>query len=682
MTRTPVAPSTTIDLVELLAAAHTLHEAGRTAEAERAYRSVLKREPSSVPALHGLACVLALQNRYAEAVPTFRRAVASLPDNAQVHVDLAQALRGVGLNEEAAVHFDRAAALQPTDRHLDLLARLQRATLFDEQGNDDRALAEFEDAVKHHPQSADAWAGLGMVQLNVVGAAEAEASFRRTLQLDPERPDVIERFGQVLQDLRQYEDAALVFERLMSRWPDRPLVPGRLMHCKMLMADWTSLRILQRRIESGLAAGQMTTEPFGLQGYCASPELLLAGAKLNAAARFPDRSAILPIARIGRGEKLRVGYVAGEFRNQATSVLLTEVLEMHDKTRFDIVAFDNGWDDKSALRRRIEAAVPIVPIRKIDNLAAARLVREHRIDILVNLNGYFGLTRTPLFSLRPAAIQVNYLGFPGTIGAPYIDYIVADATVIPDDLHHCYTEKVVTLPDSYQPNDSQRQVAPGVTRADAGLPEGAFVFCCMNNVYKIMPAMFDVWMRLLQRVPGSVLMLLSDVPEAHLNLRQEAQARGVDPERLLFGKPWANERHLARLRLCDLFLDTSPYNAHTTGSDALLAGLPVLTCMGRSFPSRVGASLLRAVGLPELVTESFEVYEAMALKLATEPGTLAAVRKRLGEQLPACALYDTLRYTRHLEAAYEQMGARARAGLAPAAFAVAREPITPPQPSA
>ena len=653
-----------------LANAQQLHLANRPDEAERAYRTLLQRQPHDAVARHGLASLLAGQQRYQDALPLFRQAVLALPGQPQLHVDLAQALRGVGLNDEAATHFDHAAALNPQDPQMQLLSRLQRATLYDEKGDDDRALAAFEDAVKHHPGSADAWAGLGMVQLHVVGAAAAEASFRRALQLDPERPDVIEKYGQVLQDLRQFEDAALVFERLMQRWPGRPMVPGRLMHCKMLTADWTALGLLQARIESELAAGRMASEPFGLQGYCASPELLMVGAQLNAAARFPDRSAALPMAKIGRGEKLRVGYVAGEFRNQATSVLLTEVLEMHDKGRFDIVAFDNGWDDRSALRRRIEAAVPIVPIRKVDNLAAARLVREQRIDILVNLNGYFGLTRTPLFALRPAAIQLNYLGFPGTIGAPYIDYIVADPTVIPEELHHCYTEKVVTLPHSYQPNDSRRQVAPGVTRAEAGLPEDRFVFCCMNNVYKIMPAMFDVWMRLLQRVPGSVLMLLSDVPEAHLNLRHEAQARGVEPERLLFGKPWANERHLARLRLCDLFLDTWPYNAHTTGSDALLAGLPVLTCMGCSFPSRVGASLLRAVGLPELVTASIEAYEAMALKLATEPGTLAALRMRLAEQLPTCALYDTPRYTRHLEAAYQRMVEHARAGRRPQAITI------------
>lgn len=670
MTRTSVVPPNAIDLAELLGAAVLLHRNGNLTAAERAYRALLRHSPQHFEGLYCLGSLLAAQKRYEEAAELMRAATVSQPGQAQVHVDLAQVLRGLGLNEEAGSHFDRALALEPDNRRYDLLSRLQRAMLYDDQGDSKQALACFEAAVEHHPDSADAWAGLGMVQMHAVGPLPAEQSFRRSLQIEPDREVVIEKFGQVLQDLRQYEDAALVFERLMARWPERKLVPGRLLHCKMLMADWFALDKLQTRVETALAAGQLSTEPFGLQGYCSSPELLYKGARDFTATLFPDRSAILSRPRVGRGPKIRVGYVAGEFRNQATSVLLTQVLEMHDRSRFEVYAFDNGWDDGSTLRKRIEAAVTVVPIRDIDNIQAAHAVRERGIDILVNLNGFFGRTRTPIFSLRAAAVQVNYLGFPGTIGAPYIDYIIADPVVIPPEHQRFYSEKVVYLPDSYQPNDAKRPVAGDVTRADAGLPDNAFVFCCMNNVYKIMSAMFDIWMRLLLRVPGSVLVLLSDVPEAQANLRHEAGERGVDPARIVFGAPWSNQRHLGRLQLCDLFLDTLPYNAHTTGSDALWAGLPVLTCIGQAFPGRVGASLLRAAGLPELVTESLADYEAMALRLATEPGTLAALRQRLASNLATCRLYDTPRYTRHLEAAYRQMAERARAGRRPTAITI------------
>ncbi len=670
MSTIPVSQPPAIDLAELLGAAQLLHQNGKLPEAERAYRSVLRLSPQHFEALYCLGSLLATETRYQEAVAQLRAAALSRPGQAAVHVDLAQALRGLGLNEEAGAHFDRAQTLEPGNRQYDLLARLQRATLFDEQGNNEQALASFLDAVKHHPDSADAWAGLGMVQMHTVSPETAEQSFRRALQIEPDREVVIEKFGQVLQDLRQFEDAALVFERLMTRWPERQLTPGRLLHCKMLMADWFALDKLQQRVETLLDAGQLPTEPFGLQGYCASPELLFKAATAYSAQAFPDSSSMLPAPRIGRGAKIRIGYVAGEFRNQATSVLLTEVLERHDRERFEVHAFDNGWDDGSTLRKRIEAAVNVVPIKDIDNLTAAQAVRERGIDILVNLNGFFGRTRTPIFSLRAAPVQVNYLGFPGTIGAPYIDYIIADRVVIPPEHQRFYAEQVVYLPDSYQPNDSRRPALEPVTRADAGLPDDAFVFCCMNNVYKIMPAVFDVWMRLLLRVPGSVLLLLSDVPEAHANLRHEAAERGIDPARIVFGLPWSNQRHLGRLRVCDLFLDTLPYNAHTTGSDALWAGLPVLTCIGSAFPGRVGASLLRAVGLPELVTESLADYEALALRLATEPATLAALRQRLADQLPGCALYDTARYTRHLEAAFERMVEHARAGRRPTAISI------------
>lgn len=657
---------------DLLAVARQLHDARSWSAEEATYRAVLLHTPGDVRALHRLG-VLALGQHANEAIAWLRAAYAAEPENTMIQTDLAHALRIVGQHEEAAEHFDQAARLNPNDATLLLKARLQRGVMHDEAGRAPQALACYLEATQHHPESADAWAALGMVQRHLLGAEAAAPSFQRALQINPDRLDVIEKFGDALQEQRRFEDAALVFERLLQRQPDRPLAAGRLMHAKMLCADWTGLDRLQQRIEASLEAGDPAAEPFGLQGWCSRPELLLKAAQLHTARLHPDRSALLSPARLGPGPKIRVGYVSGEFRNQATSVLLTEVLELHDRERFDIICFDNGWKDDSDLRRRIEDCAPVVPIRQLEHQDAAAAVRAHGIDILVNLNGHFGLARPQLFALRPAPIQVNYLGFPGTIGAPYIDYLIADEIVVPATDHPHYVERVVTLPDSYQPNDRQRRVAERPSqRAQVGLPEQAFVFCCMNNVYKITPAIFDIWMRLLDRVPGSVLLLYCQVPEARDNLRHEAQARGIDSTRLVFGDTLAHEQHLARLRLCDLFLDTWPYNAHTTGSDALWAGLPVLTCMGRTFPSRVGASLLHAVGLPELVTHSFSEYEAMALKLATDAQLLNTLRARLHRPLALSPLYDSPRYTRHLEAAYAQMAQQARAGLRPAAFAIER----------
>jgi predicted O-linked N-acetylglucosamine transferase (SPINDLY family) len=313
-----------------------------------------------------------------------------------------------------------------------------------------------------------------------------------------------------------------------------------------------------------------------------------------------------------------------------------------------------------------------VPIRSLGNLDAARAVRERGIDILINLNGYFGEQRNGVFALRAAPVQVNYLGFPGTIGAPYLDYIIADATVIPPGADAYFSEQVVRLPHCYQPNDSSRTVAATpADRAAANLPTDAFVFCCLNNAYKIVPALFDTWMRVLKRVPNSVLLLYGDSADLAANLRHEAQLRSVDGQRILFAPPLPHEEHLRRLQLCDLFLDTWPYNAHTTGSDALWAGLPVLTCMGRTFAGRVGASMLRAVNLPELITADPASYESMAVRLASEPGVLQALRARLAHGRVEGTLYDTVRYTGQLEAAYRQMMRLARDGKPAQSFEVA-----------
>ncbi|RVU45099.1 O-linked N-acetylglucosamine transferase, SPINDLY family protein [Rubrivivax rivuli] len=624
-----------------------------------------------LPTALALARSLVAQQRHAEAADAYLRALQLAPGAAALHVELAQCLRSAGRGEEATQHFERAVALEPERPQWQLLALLHVGTLLDEKGQTHEALATFEEATRRFPASADAWAVLGVVQSHLRSPAEAQVSLGRALQLDPSRIDLMERLARVLVDQKQFEDAAIVYEHMLRQEPGRPLLASWLLHLKYLMGDWLNIEALQARVQARLQAGVADAEPFGLQGWCADPALLRAAARAQNARAHPPRGHLLPPPALGRGTKLRIGYLAGEFREQATSVLLTEVLERHDAKRFEVHAFDNGWDDGSARRRRIEAACRVHTVRGLSDLEAARLVRAQGIDILVNLNGFFGLARTGVFSMRAAPLQVNYLGFPGTLGAPYIDYLIADSTVIPAAERAHYDEAVVTLPYSYQPNDSTRPIAAEpARRADAGLPEQAFVFCCLNNAYKILPPVFDVWMRLLLQVPGSVLLLYGDKPELQANLRHEAAQRGVAPERLFFAPPWRNDRHLRRLQLCDLFLDTWPYNAHTTGSDALWAGLPVLTCTGRSFPSRVGASLLQAVGLPELVTHDLESYEAQALRLATQPALLQALRTSLQARVRSSPLYDTARYTRELEAAYNTMAALARSGLPPQGFAV------------
>jgi predicted O-linked N-acetylglucosamine transferase (SPINDLY family) len=344
------------------------------------------------------------------------------------------------------------------------------------------------------------------------------------------------------------------------------------------------------------------------------------------------------------------------------------MLECHDESRFDVSAISLGADDNSKMGRRLKAALPrFIDARTFSDEHIANLVRSLEVDILVDLMGFTKNARTQIFALRPAPVQVSYLGYPGTMGASYVDYIIADRIAIPEEKRECYLEKVVYLPDSFMGNDFERKISERLPRrSECQLPEAGFVFCAFNNSYKIAPQIFDIWIRILRQVENSILWLSGTNETAIRNLGREAQNRGVDPSRLVFAQRLPlNEDHLARHRLADLFLDTLPYNAHATASDAVWAGLPVLTCLGETFAGRVAGSLLNAVGLPELITTTPEAYERMAIELATHPERLAAIKHKLEENRLTAPLFDTKLFTKHIEAAYTAMHERNQAGLAP-----------------
>jgi predicted O-linked N-acetylglucosamine transferase (SPINDLY family) len=370
--------------------------------------------------------------------------------------------------------------------------------------------------------------------------------------------------------------------------------------------------------------------------------------------------------------RLRLAYLSADFHRHATAVLISELLELHERSGFEVVGVSFGPDDGSDTRKRIIAAFDRhIEIAGKNDEDAARLIADLGTDIAIDLKGHTKDARPGILAYRPAPIQVNYLGYPGTMGVPYLDYIMADPIVLPFDQQAHFSEKIVHLPDCYQVNDRKRQIASHTpTREELGLPPKGFVFCCFNNSWKITPTVFDVWMRLLQAVEGSVLWLLRDNEIAETNLRREAASRGIDPARLIFAGRLPLAEHLARHRLADLFLDTLPYNAHTTASDALWAGLPVITCRGETFAGRVAASLLQAAGLPELVTNCLADYEALALKLARDAVALSAVKAKLARERDTCALFDSVRFARHIESAYRTMWEIFQRGEAPKSFHV------------
>jgi protein O-GlcNAc transferase len=657
-----------IGLDDKVAAAHynlgnALSDLKRPEEALASYNRSIVLKPDHAEANYNHGNALRELNRPAEAIASYERAIALKFDYTDAHTNRGNALRDLRRPEEALASYDRAIALKPEFAE----AHNNRGNALQDLKRPEEALASYDRAIALKPDFAEAHNNRGVALQDLKRPEEALASCDKAIILKPDYAEAHNNRGNALNDLKRHEEAGDAYAEVLKIDPEYPFTKGRLLHQKMLSCDWKGVDELIAEIDRDVASGKLSAEPFGWQGVAKSERSLQLCAELYNRHEFSANIRISTRHQLDKYGKIRIGYSSGEFRQQATSFLLVGVLEHHDNTQFEIYAFDNGWDDKSEIRRRINAAVHrIIDISQLSDSSAVDAICENQIDILVNLNGYFGKERTRMFSQRAAPIQVNYLGFPGTSGASYIDYIIADQDVVPPNHKEFYTEKVVYLPNCYQANDSKRKIGTRIfSRVECGLPQNGFVFCCFNNNYKITPHIFDHWMRMLKRVEGSVLWLLEDNAAATSNLRKEAVARGVDEHRLIFAPRMPLPDHLARHRLADLFLDTLPYNAHTTASDALWAGLPVLTCLGKTFAGRVAASLLNAIGLPELITTTFEEYERKAIDLATHPEKLAIIKRKLAENRLTTPLFDTKLFTKHIEAAYMAMYARHHAGLSP-----------------
>jgi predicted O-linked N-acetylglucosamine transferase (SPINDLY family) len=477
----------------------------------------------------------------------------------------------------------------------------------------------------------------------------------------------------VLLSLHLHEEAAVGFARMLEIKPDWDYVRGYLLSQQLRCCDWRDYHRNVELIAKGVRADKRIAPPFLFLAVTG-----LAADEMQCARIYSKHLFAASANPMWQGEryehdKIRIAYLSADFREHATAYLLAGLFETHDKERFETTAISFGPDTKDKMHARLQGAFSrFIDARGKTIRDTALLLKELEIDIAVDLKGYTRHCRPGILAFRPCPIQINYLGYPGTLGADFIDYIVADRFVIPNDQQVHYAEKVVYLPDSYQANDGMRNISENAsTRREAGLPEKGFVFCSFNNTYKITPPVFAIWMRLLRQVEGSVLWLLGDNAAAMRNLRREAEIGGIAPDRLVFAARMTLEQHLARHRLADLFLDTLPINAHTTASDALRVGLPLVTCVGASFSGRVAESLLHALGLPELVTRNLGDYEALALKLAQDRDLLATIRSKLARNRETYPLFDTDRFRRHIESAYETMWQRYQRGEAPAGFSVA-----------
>tara|TARA_R110002073_G_scaffold91604_7_gene215414 strand:+ start:4214 stop:6316 length:2103 start_codon:yes stop_codon:yes gene_type:complete len=677
-----------------------LHQAGDLQEAQKRYRQILRKNPRHAHAVHLLGVIELQCGRAGEAVRQIDRAIAMNAANPAFHSNRANALQQLG-EWEAAVSgydaalklkpdyaeavFNRASALQKLGQYGEALAGFERAAgmaprdadivigqaaVLQALGRHAEALAAVERALLLNPGSASAWCHRGNI-LHVLGEPEAaESSFGRALAFQPDLAVAHANRGHLHQEMGDFPAAINDYQRALAAGTtgsEFEYLRGAVLQARLSLCDWDGIEEDIGKLLQDVADGQLASAPFPLLTLTDDPGLQCRLASAWCAQRIRARPAAEFLPAPNPGERIRLGYFSADFHAHATAYLIAELFEAHDRQRFELIAFSYGPPVQDAMRNRLEAAFDqFLDVRELGDEGIARRARELGVDVAIDLKGYTRDQRVDIFAWRAAPVQVSYLGYPGTLGCPHIDYLVADSVLISPALRPHYSERIVYMPESYQCNDSQRPVAQATAaREDLGLPAGALVFAAFNTLFKLTPQVFHAWVRILEAVPGSVLWLLEGPAEASVNLRREAQRAGLDPSRLVFAPRVPLAEHLARHSAADLFLDTFPCNAHTTASDALWMGLPLVTCNGQSFASRVAASLLQAVGLSELITTGMDEYTALAIELAGDAPRRNRLRTTLADARHKAALFDATTCARHLEQACTRMVDLRRRGATP-----------------
>jgi predicted O-linked N-acetylglucosamine transferase (SPINDLY family) len=692
-----------------------LHRSGQLADAERLYLQLLAEEPRDFNVRQLLGVVRAQTGRLDQALADMEAALAIEPDDAETLLNHANVLKSLNRLDAALAGFDRALAVKPDWPQ----ALNNRGTVLQALGRYDEALVAYDQALAHAPNYAEALNNRGSVLQDLKRSAEALASYDQALRLAPTfaaafnnrgsallelkrfadalscfdralalrpgdaqvannrgnalqgllrydealaaydqaltlQPDYAEALnnrGSALQQLKRHEEALASYDRALSV-PGQPHAFGGAAMAALNLCDWSRTAEIGAQMPRRIAAGE-AIPPWVLLSYSGDEMLQRQCAANVIRERFPAVPSPLATTRYNHS-KVRLAYISSDIGHHPVTNQIVQLIESHDRARFEVIGIGTNPDDGSPQRRRLIAAFDqFHDAHQQSPGAVAEMLRALEVDVLVDLNGHTNGDHFDILCHRPAPVQTGWLGYAGTTAAPFIDYVIADRIVAPNP--QAFSETIVALPGSFFPSDSSRIIGKAPTRDEAGLPEDGFVFCCFNNNFKITQAVFALWLQLLTALPGSVLWLKQAGETAKANLQQAAKDRGVDPRRLVFAAPAPLAVHLARHRLADLFLDTLPYNAHATAGDALWAGLPVLTCRGTAFAGRVAASLLTAAGLPELITETAEAYEALALALARDPSRLSALRDKLAANRATAPLFDTPRLARDLEAAYLQM---------------------------
>lgn len=639
-----------------------LHQQGQLHQAQQLYLQIINTHPRHLDSLNLLSVIAYQTGHVDEALNLIAQAISINPNHAELYNNQGNILSKLNRFDEALNSYLQAIKLKPqfAEALNNLGSVLKTLHRFKE------SLACHQQAVKIKPNFAEAYNNLGNLYESMQQPVLAITFYQSAIALKPQYAEAYFNQANVQSNLGLISEAIASYQTALNIHPDYPFALGALVHCKMKLCDWSNLEDDCKQLTQGILDGKKVSTPFPMLALIDDLGLQLACAQIFARAKFSTTAypADTPLKHHG---KIRIGYYSSDFHAHATSYLIAELLESHDASQFEIFGFSFGPTIKDEMYHRVSTAFDyFYEVADASDTAIAAQSRTLGIDIAVDLKGFTQHARMGIFANRCAPIQVNFLGYPGSLGADFYDYIIADHTVITAHHQMHYAEKIVYLPTSYQVNDAQRKIcASPVDRLTHGLPKHAFVFCCFNASYKILPSTFDIWMRLLSNVEHSVLWLIEDNQMSTEHLQKQAELSGVSPHRLIFAKKLPLAQHLARHQLADLFLDTLPCNAHTSASDALWSGLPVLTCVGQSFASRVAASLLNALHLNALITQNLQAYEAKAYDLATHPDKLDKIKQTLAQEKASSALFSGQQFAKHIESAYLAMHARQLSGLAP-----------------
>ncbi len=668
---------------------------GKHQLALEAYDAALKIQPNDVKTLINKGSTYIDTKNYPQALEALEKAIQIKSDITEAWFNKGIALNNLNFYQDSINAYNEAIKLNPNsygawsnqsvplkklklytealyacDKALNLKSDYVEA--WNNKGNIlielkryDEALTCYNNALSLKPDYEEGWLNKGVTLDELKRYDESLKCYDRALSLKPDYAKGWSNKGDTLNELKRHDEAIKHYDKAINLNADIDWIYGDLIYTKMTICDWSNLEGLLKFTKQQVMLDKKFIQPFQLLAFV-DDVLLQKKCSQIYVSDYSVSSSLNYISKQLDCSKIRIGYFSADFKNHPVAFLTAQLFESHDKSRFETYAFSLTKANDDMRSRLVKAFDFFINVENRSDIQIAQLARSLKIDIAIDLTGFTKDARTGIFAHRVAPIQVNYLGYPGTMGADYIHYIIADKVLISPELESCYSEKVVYLPHSYQVNDRKRLISNRqFTRQELGLPENGFVFCCFNNNYKILPGTFASWMRILDEVEGSVLWLLQDNFWAVENLKKEAEKHGISAHRLVFAKRLSLPEHLARQRQADLFLDTFPYNAHTTASDALWAGLPVLTLMGRSFASRVAASLLSAIGLPELITNSQEEYESLAIELALIPNKLADIKLKLANNRLTTPLFDTPAFTKNIEEAYTKMYERYQADLKP-----------------